>query len=232
MRTIFIVSQQGPLTDLVEAYLNDEGLQMVAAADGQEAIIAAQREEPDLILLDLMMADKGGYELLRRYAETSDTPLFLLLNSAKQIEKVPGQRTRANGRTGHQLSSEELAARIHGLLCCFDEAWPETQPRFERAARVKLDRVGRTVSLGDKRVDLTPTEFNLLATLMSAPGRAFSRRDLLVAIQGHVLGGCERTIDVHVSNLRTKMEPDPSHPRYVQTVYGIGYRFAVEDGGV
>jgi DNA-binding response OmpR family regulator len=229
MKTVFVVSQQEPLTALVDAFLAGEGLEVVTAPNGEEAITAAQREKPDLILLDLMMVDRDSYELLRSYAQEWDAPLFLLLNTAKHMQRVPGQGPHANGRINQPLSSEELAARIHNLLRCLDEARPGPQHPLARAAGVELDRSGRAVTVGERRVDLTPAEFNLLATLMAVPGRVFSRRDLLEAIQGEAPNGCERTVDVHVSNLRTKIERDPGHPRYVQTVYGIGYRFALAD---
>jgi DNA-binding response OmpR family regulator len=99
-----------------------------------------------------------------------------------------------------------------------------------RAADITLDRAGRVVTVGEKRVDLTPSEFDLLATLMAAPGRAFSRLDLLERVQGDAFDGYQRTIDVHIRNLRTKIEPDPGNPRYVESVYGVGYRFAVDNG--
>jgi DNA-binding response OmpR family regulator len=120
----------------------------------------------------------------------------------------------------------ELVARVRAVLRRAAKLPLETN--ILRAADITVDRIGRVVMVGEKHVDLTPSEFDLLATLMSAPGRAFSRLDLLERIQGDAFDGYQRTIDVHVRNLRTKIEPDPSHPRYIESVYGVGYRFAID----
>jgi DNA-binding response OmpR family regulator len=141
-------------------------------------------------------------------------------------DKVLGLELGADDYVTKPFSPRELTARVRAVLRRAGQAAPE--PDLLRAADVTLDRAGHTVRVGERMADLTPSEFDLLAALMSAPGRAFSRLELLDRLQGTTYEGYERTIDVHVKNLRAKIEPDPSKPRYVETVYGVGYRFAPE----
>jgi DNA-binding response OmpR family regulator len=224
-KTILVVDDEKRLCDLVRAYLTQEGFRVVTAGDGQEALFVARHEKPDLILLDLMMPEMSGYEFIRAYSKERDTPIIILTAKLDENDKVLGLELGADDYVTKPFSMRELTARVRAVLRRMDKAHPETE--ILRVADITLDRIGRVVTVGEKRVDLTPSEFDLLATLMSAPGRAFSRLDLLERIQGDAFDGYQRTIDVHVRNLRTKIEPDPGHPRYVESVYGVGYRFAV-----
>ncbi len=223
-KTILVVDDEKRLCDLVRAYLTQEGFRVVTAGDGQEALFVARHEKPDLILLDLMMPGMSGYEFIRAYSKERDTPIIILTAKLEENDKVLGLELGADDYVTKPFSMRELTARVRAVLRRMDKAHPETE--VLRVADITLDRIGRVVTVGEKRVDLTPSEFDLLATLMSAPGRAFSRLDLLERIQGDAFDGYQRTIDVHVRNLRTKIEPDPGHPRYVESVYGVGYRFA------
>ena len=223
-KTILVVDDEKRLRDLVRAYLTQEGFRVVTAADGQEALFVARHEKPDLIILDLMMRKMGGYEFIRVYSKERDTPIIILTAKLEETDKVLGLELGADDFVTKPFSMRELTARVRAVLRRAGKAHPETE--VLRAADITLDRIGRVVTVGEKRVDLTPSEFDLLATLMSAPGRAFSRLFLLERIQGDAFDGYQRTIDVHVRKLRTKIEPDPSRPRYVESVYGVGYRFA------
>jgi two-component system alkaline phosphatase synthesis response regulator PhoP len=227
-KTILVVDDEKRLCDLVRAYLTQEGFRVVTAGDGQEALFVARHEKPDLILLDLMMPEMGGYEFMRAYSKEQDTPIIILTAKLEESDKVLGLELGADDYVTKPFSMRELTARVRAVLRRMSKAQPETE--VLRAADITLDRIGRVVTVGEKRVDLTPSEFDLLATLMSAPGRAFSRLDLLERIQGDAFDGYQRTIDVHIRNLRTKIEPDPSRPRYVESVYGVGYRFVADSG--
>jgi two-component system alkaline phosphatase synthesis response regulator PhoP len=224
--TILVVDDEKRLTDLVRAYLTQEGFRVVTAANGQEALFVARHEKPDLILLDLMMPEMDGYAFIRAYGREGHAPIIILTAKLEESDKVLGLELGADDYVTKPFSMRELTARVRAVLRRADRAKPAAD--IVRAADITLDRIGRVVTVGEKRVDLTPSEFDLLATLMSAPGRAFSRLDLLERIQGDAYDGYQRTIDVHVRNLRTKIESDPSHPRYVESVYGVGYRFTAD----
>ena len=225
IKTVLAVDDKKELLALLKSYLTQEGFRVVTAPNGQEALFVARHEKPDLIILDLMMPEMGGYEFLRVFGKESDTPVIILTARLEEDDRVLGLDLGADDYVTKPFSMRELAARVRAVLRRMDK-----QPEADvlRAADVVLDRVGRIVTVGEGRIDLTLSEFDLLATLMSAPGRVFSRLELLDRLQGDAYEGYERTIDVHVRNLRAKIEPDPRHPRYVETVYGAGYRFAVE----
>jgi two-component system alkaline phosphatase synthesis response regulator PhoP len=225
-KTILVVDDKKELVVLVKSYLAQEGFRIVTAENGQEALFVARHEKPDLIILDLMMPEMGGYEFMRVHSREADTPIIILTAKLEESDKVLGLELGADDYVTKPFSMRELTARIRAVLRRVEKQ--PVQPDILRAADITLDRNGRVVSVSNKAVDLTPSEFDLLAALMSAPGRAFSRYDLLNHLQDTAFEGYERTIDVHIRNLRTKIEPDPRHPRYVQTVYGIGYRFAAD----
>ena len=225
-KTILVVDDTENLRTLVKSYLSQEGFRVLTAADGREALFLARDEKPDLILLDLMMPEMGGYEFMRVYGREADTPVILLTAKVEENDKVLGLELGADDYVTKPFSMRELTARIRAVLRRAGKTAP--QAVLLRAGDIVLDRNGRLVKIGDHYVDLTPSEFDLLATLMATPGRAYSRMDLLDLLQGSAFEGYERTIDVHVRNLRSKIEEDPSSPRYVETVYGIGYRFAVD----
>jgi DNA-binding response OmpR family regulator len=225
-RTILVVDDEKRLRDLVRAYLTQEGFRVVTAGDGQEALFVARAEKPDVILLDLMMPEMGGYEFMRAYTKEGEAPIIILTAKLEEDDRVLGLELGADDYVTKPFSLRELTARVRAVLRRAGKG--QLEPQVLRAADITLDRIGRIVIVGEKHVDLTPSEFDLLATLMSVPGRAFSRLDLLERIQGDAFDGYQRTIDVHVRNLRIKIEPDPSHPRYVESVYGVGYRFAVK----
>jgi two-component system alkaline phosphatase synthesis response regulator PhoP len=208
------------------AYLTQEGFRVVTASDGQEALYVARHERPDLILLDLMMPRMGGYDFIRAYRKEQDKPIIILTAKLEENDKVLGLELGADDYVTKPFSMRELTARVRAVLRRVAKERLESD--ILRAADIAVDRIGRVVMVNDKRVDLTPSEFGLLETLISAPGRAFSRLELLERVQGEAFDGYLRTIDVHVRNLRIKIEPDPSQPQYIESVYGVGYRFAVD----
>jgi DNA-binding response OmpR family regulator len=225
-KTILVVDDEQRLVSVVKAYLEQEGFRVVTASNGREAIHIARQEKPDLIILDIMMPEMDGYEFLRVHRKERETPIIMLTARVADDEKVIGLELGADDYVTKPFKPRELIARVRAVL----RRVGKTEPTAEilRVGNITLDRDSHTVMVGDHFIDLTPSEFDLLATLMSSPGRAFSRLDLLDRLQGTAYEGYERTIDVHVKNLRSKVEDDPRSPRYVETVYGVGYRFSRE----
>lgn len=224
MKKILVVDDKKEMRQLLKQYLTKEGFEIVMAEDGRKALFIARQEKPDLILLDLMMPEIGGYEFMRLYSREADTPTIILTAKMEESDKVLGLELGADDYITKPFSMRELTARIRAVLRRAEKQVVEQD--ILRVADVTIDRIGRFVLIGDRQIDLTPSEFELLATLMAASGRAFSRLELLDRLQGTSYEGYERTIDVHVRNLRAKIEQDDSNPEYVETVYGIGYRFA------
>jgi DNA-binding response OmpR family regulator len=225
-KTILVVDDKASVRTLVRDYLAQEGFGVVTAENGREALYAARHEKPDLILLDIMMPEMGGYEFLRAYRKERNTPVILLTARIEESDKVLGLELGADDYVTKPFGMRELVARIRAVLRRAGQGGPTDE--VLRAAEVVLDKGSRTVQVGGRPARLTPSEFDLLAVLMAAPGRVISRPALLDLLQGNAFDGVERTVDVHIRNLRTKIEPDPSHPRYIETVFGIGYRFRAE----
>jgi DNA-binding response OmpR family regulator len=223
-QTILVVDDEAKLRDLIRVYLEQEGYRVVEAGNGREALYVARIEKPDLIILDLMMPEMGGNEFMRAFSKEADTPVIMLTAKVEDQDKILGLELGADDYVTKPFNVRELIARIRAVLRRTSKAAAE--PDVLRVADIVLDRAGRTVSIGDRIVDLTPSEFAILATLMASPRQVFSRLDLLDRVQGDAYEGYERTIDVHIRNLRTKIEPDPKNPTYIETVYGMGYRFA------
>ena len=226
-KTILVVDDKASVRKLAQEYLTEEGFRVLIAANGREALYAARHQKPDLILLDLMMPEMGGYEFVRLYTREADTPIIILTAKVEESDKVLGLELGADDYVTKPFSMRELVARIRAVLRRVDKAEPA---QVLCRAGITLDRGTRLVTVGKQMVNLTPTEFDLLATLMAAPGRVFSRAELLTELQGVAFEGIERTVDVHVRNLRRKIEPDPANPCYVETVFGVGYRFAASRG--
>ncbi len=225
-QTILVVDDEVKLREMARWYLEREGYRVVEAANGRDALFVARFEKPDLVLLDLMMPEMGGYDFIRIFTQESDTPIIVLTARLEESDKVVGLELGADDYVTKPFGVQELIARVRAVLRRVGQQ--NRLPEILRMAEITLDRAGRTVRVSGNAVALTPSEYELLETFMLSPGRAFSRLDLLEAVSGDAYEGYERTIDVHIRNLRTKIEPVPSKPRYIQTVYGMGYRFAPE----
>jgi DNA-binding response OmpR family regulator len=225
-KTILIVDDKSSVRTLVRDYLTAEGFRVVAAGNGRDALYVARHEKPDLILLDIMMPEMGGYEFLRLHRKERETPVILLTAKVEESDKVLGLELGADDYVTKPFGMRELVARIRAVLRRTGQEAPADE--VLRAADIVLDKGRRSVQVGGQPVRLTPSEFDLLAVLMAAPGRVLSRAVLLEQVQGSAYEGVERTVDVHIRNLRAKIEPDPSAPRYVETVFGVGYRFRPE----
>ncbi|MDX1377878.1 MAG: response regulator transcription factor, partial [Anaerolineales bacterium] len=193
------------------------------AYNGVEALSTAKNENPDLIVLDVMMPEMDGYEFMRAHRAENNTPIILLTARVDDEEKVIGLELGADDYITKPFRPRELVARVRAVLRRAGEKEPAG--KVLKAADIVLDRDGRTVKIADNFADLTPSEFDILTALMSTPGRVYSRLDLLDIIQGVRYEGYERTIDTHIKNLRGKIEKNPRSPQYIETVYGVGYRF-------
>jgi len=225
-KTIMIVDDEKRLVSLVESYLTQEGYHVVSANNGKEALPIASREKPDLIILDIMMPEMDGYEFMRTHRTEMDTPIILLTARVDDEERVIGLELGADDYITKPFRPRELVARVRAVLRRAGKTEP--QAKVLQVADITLDRDTREGMVADKSVDLTPSEFDLLAALMTSPGRVFSRLDLLDILQGIRYEGYERTIDTHIKNLRAKIEADPRSPKYIETIYGVGYRFRRE----
>ncbi|NTW97661.1 MAG: response regulator transcription factor [Oscillochloris sp.] len=223
--TVLIVDDERNLRDMIRVYLEQEGFNVVHAGNGREALYVARIEKPDLIILDLMMPELDGYQFMNAYRKEGVAPVIILTARVDDEDKILGLELGADDYLTKPFNVRELIARIRAVLRRTYR--PAIEPDLLRAADIILDRAGCTVRVADQYVDLTPSEFELLSTLMAAPGQVFSRLDLMDRMSGNAFEGYERTIDVHIRNLRTKIEPDPRHPKYIETVYGMGYRFAL-----
>ncbi len=223
-KKILVVDDKANVRTLVREYLTEQGFQVVTADNGQNALYNARHEKPDLILLDIMMPEMDGYEFIRAYRKESETPIILLTAKLEESDKVIGLELGADDYVTKPFGMRELVARINTVLRRAGKA--AAPSRVLRAADIVLDQDTHSVRVRDQDVRLTPSEFDLLAILMGSPGRVFSRVELLDALQGTTFEGIARTIDQHVRNLRAKIEANPAEPEYVQTVFGVGYRFA------
>jgi len=221
-QTILIVDDERRMVSLLQSYLEQEGYQVATAFNGHEALDAARRNKPDLIVLDIMMPEMNGYEFMKAHRAESDTPIIMLTAKVEDDDKIIGLELGADDYVTKPFKPRELMARVRNVLRRAGMNEPKGQTL--KVIDMTLDRETREVTIGKRNADLTPSEFDLLAALMTAPGKVFSRLDLLDVIQGVRYEGYERTIDTHIKNLRAKVEEDPKNPTRIETVYGVGYR--------
>jgi len=226
-KKILVVDDKLELRTLLKSYLTQEGFEVVTASDGQEALYVARHERPNLIILDLMMPEMGGYEFMRAYNREADTPVVVLTAKIEENDKVLGLELGADDYVTKPFSPRELTARVRAVLRRAEKQ--SSSQDILRNGPIELDWTSRITTVNGHEVALTPSEFALLGTLMGSPGRVFSRLELLDRLQGKAYEGYERTIDVHIRNLRAKIEPDASRPIYIETVYGAGYRFSNQE---
>ena len=223
-KTILVADDKANIRSLVREYLEAEGFRVFIASNGREALYAARQEKPDLILLDIMMPEMSGYDFIKAYRRESGTPIILLTAKLDETDKVLGLELGADDYVTKPFGMKELVARMHAVL---RRAGPPAviEPETFTGGGIHVNKDSRTVLSSGRTVNLTPSEFDLLCIMMAAPGRVFSRSELLLKLQGNDFENVERTIDVHIRNLRTKIEKDPSHPEHIETVFGIGYKF-------
>jgi DNA-binding response OmpR family regulator len=225
-RTVLVIEDDRNTTNLITLYLKREGFRPLTAGDGEAGLAVAQKQQPDLVILDLMLPELDGWEVCRRLRQTSEVPVIMLTARGEEIDRVAGLTLGADDYVVKPFSPRELMARVRAVLRRAPRPNPGRKARLSHAD-VILDLDKRQLSLAGRPVALTPHEFALIEALMSAPGRIFTRDELLDRIypKGEAVV-IDRVIDVHIGKLRQKIEPDPSAPVRILTVRGVGYRFA------
>lgn len=223
-KRILLVDDEARLVHLVRGYLEQDGYEVATAGDGRAALLISREFEPDLIILDLMMPEMDGWEFMRHLRRERDTPVIMLTARVDENDRIAGLEMGADDYLTKPFSPRELTARVRAVLRRAKPGEASPAERL-RAAGLEVDPDAHIARRDGRALDLTPMEFDLLLTLMRNPGRAFGRLELLERTQGLAYDGYERTVDVHVKNLRKKIEDDPAHPQYILTVFGVGYRF-------
>jgi len=221
MATILVVDDEPKITQLVRDYLESAGFGVVTAGDGREALMRARTERPDLVILDLGLPQLDGLDVTRSLRRDGDLPIIMLTARDDETDRVIGLELGADDYVTKPFSPRELVARVRAVLRRRDRDMPD---EVLRAGALTLDVPRMRLEVDGRPVELTATEFNLLAAMARQPGRVFTRSQLLDAIHGVAFESYERAIDVHVKNIRRKIEPDPHEPRHLITVYGVGYR--------
>jgi phosphate regulon transcriptional regulator PhoB len=219
---VLVVEDDAVLLETLQYNLQREGFEVYTATDAENAFKAFHEHAPDLILLDVMLPARSGFELCRLIRQRSQTPILFLTARTAEEDRVLGLEMGADDYITKPFSMRELVARIRAIL---RRTVPAPTPQRLVFGELEIDLEARCVRRGGEEVALAPREFALLALLASHPGRVFSRDELLNRIWGLNVFVSPRTVDVHIRWLRTKIEPDPEHPRYLQTVRGLGYRF-------
>ncbi len=223
---ILVVEDDKKTASLIKLYLEREGFQTVIAYDGQQALKLAEQQRPIFVILDLMLPVLDGWEVCRRLRQSSDVPILMLTARGEEVDRVSGLTLGADDYVVKPFSPRELVARVKTILRRGRLEAPDHEKvlSFEELA---LDLEKHKVTLGERPILLTPHEFKLLQTLMTAPGKVFAREELLDRLYSHNEATViDRVVDVHIGKLRQKVEKDPSNPRYILTVRGIGYQFA------
>jgi DNA-binding response OmpR family regulator len=226
-KRIVVIDDEQSVREVVQAYLEKDGYHVFVAENGTEGLALAERMNPALIVLDLMLPDVSGEEICSEIRSRSDVPILMLTAKASEEERVAGLVSGADDYLIKPFSPRELVARVKAVLRRTQGVeTPLVETLSFDGGRLEIDTVQHVVRRDGAAVELTPNEYKLLVTLARYPGRAYSRFELINRVQGYDYEGYERTIDVHVKNLRKKIEPDPAHPRYVETVMGVGYKLA------
>jgi len=226
-KKIVVIDDEPSVQDVVRGYLEKDGYLVYVAGNGRDGLAVAERMKPGLVVLDLMLPDVAGEEVCREIRSRSDVPILMLTAKASEDERVGGLALGADDYLTKPFSPRELVARVRAILRRTQGAeTPLVETLSFDGGALEIDTVQHAVRRDEQLVELTPNEYKLLLTLARYPGRVYSRFELINHVQGYEYEGYERTIDAHVKNLRKKIEPDPKHPRYVETVFGTGYRLA------
>lgn len=222
---VLVVEDEAAIAEVIELYLRRDGFAVQVESDGEAALAAWRRLHPVAVILDIGLPGRDGADICRTMRAAGDwTPVLFVTARDDEVDRLLGLELGADDYITKPFSPRELVARVRAVFRRVDLA---NEPGdVIRAGGVALDRRRMQTTVDGRTVDLTPTEFELLATLVRQPGRVFTRAQLLDAIRGVAVDSFERAIDAHVKNLRRKLEPDPRNPSYVRTVYGVGYKFA------
>jgi DNA-binding response OmpR family regulator len=224
MRKVMVVDDEPKIVQLARDYLEHAGFAVVVAHDGKAALATARAQKPDLVVLDLGLPELDGLDVARTLRAESNVPIVMLTGRSEESDKLVGLEIGADDYVTKPFSPKELVARVRAVLRRTER--PRSETEFVRVGEITLDIPRMRTTIADRTVDLTPTEFQLVVTMAREPGRVFTRAQLLDAVHGVAFESYERAIDAHVKNIRHKLEPDPAQPRFLLTVYGVGYRFA------
>lgn len=227
-KKILVVDDEKKIVTVVRGYLEQAGFGVVVAYDGKQALTVFRHEQPTLVLLDLNLPGMDGLDVARTLRKESSVPIIMLTARVEEADRLIGLELGADDYIVKPFSPREVVARVRAVLRRVEGE--TTAAQVLHAGELTLDLSKHSVTLGNEPVELTPTEFDLLATLMQNPGRAFTRMQLLDRVQGQTFEGYERTVDAHIKNLRQKIGDSPQAPRYILTVFGVGYKFG-EDAG-
>ncbi len=224
-KRIVVIEDEPSVQKIARLYLERDGYEVLSAGTGAEGLALSERSSPDMIVLDLMLPDVPGEEICDEIRSRSDVPILMLTAKAGEEDRLAGLAAGADDYLVKPFSPRELVARVRAVLRRARGAGVPLVDKIRLAGgRLEIDTVGHVVTVNGAIVHLTPSEYKLLVALAAHPGRVYSRYDLIDAVQGDDFDGYERIVDAHVKNLRRKIEPDPAHPRYIQTVLGEGYR--------
>ncbi len=229
---ILVVDDDKQIVRLVRSYLEQAGYQVLTAYDGETALQMVRRERPDLVVLDLMLPDRDGWDITRQVRADptlAPTPILMLTARVEDVDRILGLELGADDYVAKPFNTREVVARVRAILRRSGPTAPAST--LLRVGPLSLDAERHRVALSGVEIEVTPTEFNLLKLFMEHPGHVLTRQDLVERGLGYDYGGMDRTIDSHIKNLRKKVEPDPTNPTLIQTVHGVGYRLA-EQGGV
>jgi len=224
VKHILVVDDEPRIAEIARDYLERAGYHVTTAGNGVDALALARARQPDLIVLDLGLPHLDGLDVTRTLRKQSNVPIIMLTARVDESDTLVGLELGADDYVTKPFSPKELVARVRAVFRRIDAA--PARGDIIRAGALTLDKPRMQVSVEGRHIDLTPTEFELLATLARQPGRVFTRAQLLDAIRGEAVESFDRAIDAHIKNLRRKLEPDPRNPRYVLTVHGVGYKFS------
>ena len=222
MQTILIIEDESELVRILRSYLENAGFEVLSAGRGDTGMDIWRSAHPDLVILDLNLPGMDGLDIAREISRKEDTPIIMLTARVEEADRLIGLEIGADDYITKPFSPREVVARVRAVLRRAQKAQKPQQ--FLRVHDLEIDVEAHTVNHSGEALDLTPAEFTILMTLAEQPGRVFTRLQLLEAYQGNAFEGYERTIDAHIKNLRSKLEENPKQPRYIETVFGVGYR--------
>ncbi len=227
MERILIIEDEMELVRVLRSYLEKAGYSVIHATRGDEGLARWEADKPDLVLLDLNLPGIDGLDIARQMRKKSDIPILMLTARVDELDRLIGLELGADDYISKPFSPREVVARVKAVLRRTGSS-VRPEAKITQIGELSIDMDAHQVKLGGVELELTPTEFSLLAALAAQPGRVFSRLQLLEYSQGTAYEGYERTIDAHIKNLRAKIEPDSHNPQYIETVFGVGYRFHKE----
>ncbi|HEU4325813.1 MAG TPA: response regulator transcription factor [Roseiflexaceae bacterium] len=227
-QTILIAEDDPKTVALLQMYLEQEGYTVLVAHDGYTAVQIARQAQPNLLLLDLMLPTLDGLDVCRILRSSSEIPIIMVTARTAEVDRLLGLNLGADDYISKPFSPREVVARVRAVLRRISSSG-DRLPMVASFGDLQIDFAGREARMGTQPVNLTPKEFKILEVLAREPGRAFSRNELLERVFGSNYEGVDRTVDVHVMNLRRKIEADPANPVFIKTVYGLGYKFANGD---